>query len=289
MSDVDLRALRVPFTDEYIGKLPRITCKDCSDKDKQCGRHRQEKCAECGNYISTEHKHVDYVGHANVTDRLLEVDPEWTWQPQATDPDPELLKAAIATGNPEIVQKVIGNAPPRFGRDRYGNPVSLWIYLTIGGATKPGVGSVPSNQFDAEKVLIGDALRNAALRFGVALDQWVKGDRADPTAENAIAAGGKAERNPGAAFDGAAPAGRQQDKVWRPRQDRQEPEQAKPDLGDWGIRVDGIASQDDADAVEAELRGLYEAGKIDARRANLIKTAIRGQAGKVAARKAGAA
>ena len=26
---------------------------------------------------------ADYVGHANVTDRLLEVDPEWTWSPVA--------------------------------------------------------------------------------------------------------------------------------------------------------------------------------------------------------------
>jgi len=288
VTEVDLRALRVPFPAEQIGKLPRITCKACSDSGRgQCGDHQKAKCATCGNWISVQHIHIDYVGHADVTSRLLEVDPGWTWAPQATDPNPELLKAAIATGNPEIVQKVIDNAPPKFERDRNGNPVGLWISLTIGGASKPGVGSVPSSQFDAEKVLIGDALRNAALRFGVALDQWVKGDRADPTAENAIGPAGKAERSPGAAFDGAAPA--QQGTVWRPRQDRQPEPAAKPDLGDWGIRVDGIETPEDADRVDAELRELYDAGKIDARRANLIRAAIRDQARKAAARKAAVA
>ena len=44
------------------------------------------------------------------------------------------------------------------------------------------------------KVLIGDALRNAAMRFGVALDLWAKGDRADPTAENPSGSAGQANR-----------------------------------------------------------------------------------------------
>ena len=72
MSDVDLRALRVPFPAEQIGKLPRITCKDCSDKKVQCGKHPKAKCADCGNYISVQHIHIDYVGHADVTGRLLD-------------------------------------------------------------------------------------------------------------------------------------------------------------------------------------------------------------------------
>ncbi len=57
--------------------------------------------------------------------------------------------------------------------------------------TRLGYGSVPGSQPDAVKVLIGDALRNAAMRFGVALDLWAKGDRADPTAENATASAGR--------------------------------------------------------------------------------------------------
>jgi hypothetical protein len=287
MSDVDLKALRAPFPAELVGKLPRVTCGACSKG--QCGEHRREKCDECGNYISTRHIHLDYVGHADVTSRLLDVDPEWTWQPKTTDPDPELLKAAVSSGDPEIVRMVIGNAPPKFERDRNGNPVGLWINLTVGGVTRLGCGSCPGNQNDAEKVLIGDALRNASMRFGVAVDLWAKGDRADPTAENATASAGRAERGgrqgPADAFESAAPAGQ----VWRPRQEHKADGERKPDLGDWGVRIDAIDSAEDAARVDAELRAMYEAGNIDATRANAIRAAIRDQARKAAARKAAAA
>jgi len=124
--------LRRQFPAEQIGKLPR-------------GR--------------TE---LDYVGHADVTSRLLEADPEWTWEPLAFDE----------------------NHLPRFDLDDKGNPVGFWIRLTVAGVTRLGYGSVPSTQGDAVKVLIGDALRNAAMRFGVAVDLWAKGDRLDPTQEN---------------------------------------------------------------------------------------------------------
>lgn len=139
---VDLMALRKPFPKEQIGKLPR-------------GR--------------TE---LDYVGHADVTSRLLEVDPEWNWAPLASDE----------------------NGLPLFDLDKNGNPVGLWIMLTVGDVTRLGYGSVPSTQNDPVKVLIGDALRNAAMRFGVALDLWAKGDRADPTAENPSGSAGQASR-----------------------------------------------------------------------------------------------
>jgi hypothetical protein len=289
VSDVDLKALRAAFPAEYIGKLPRVTCKACSDG--RCGDHKKAKCGTCDNYISERHIHLDYVGHADVTIRLLEVDPEWTWQPKATDPDPEALRAALASGDPEIVRMVIGNAPPKFERDRNGNPVALWINLTVGGVTRLGCGSCPGNQNDAEKVLIGDALRNAALRFGVATELWAKGDRADPTAENATASAGKAERNGrpasgGSAFDDAAPSAQAQ--VWRPREPKPAAEQ-KPDLGDWGIRVDGIMTAEDAGALDAELRQVFEAKRIDAGKANQIRAAIKARVAKLNARQGAAA
>ena len=244
MSDtktVDLLDLRKPFAAELVGKLPRVTCRACSDG--RCGDHSKAKCDECGNYISTRHIHIDYVGHADVTDRLLSVDPEWDWQPKATDPDPDLLKAAVASGNPEIVQQVIANAPPKFEEDRNGNPVGLWIKLTVGGKTRLGFGSCPSNQNDAAKVLIGDALRNAAMRFGVALDLWAKGDRADPTAENATASAGQASRRGSGqsaadAFENATPApprqngnGQQRGQVSRPARLQPATAQASGDAG----------------------------------------------------------
>ena len=165
--------LRKKFRPEEVGKLPRVTCPDCSDKRKQCSEHQKRKCNVCGAYVSERHIHIDYVGHADVTARLLEADAEWNWEPLSTD----------------------DKGLPVFDADDRGNPVGLWIRLTVGGVTRLGYGSVPYDQPDAVKVLIGDALRNSAMRFGVALDLWAKGDRADPTAENATASAGQAARN----------------------------------------------------------------------------------------------
>lgn len=167
-----LLGLLEPFPPEMVGKLPRVTCKDCSDFRKTCNDHKRQYCDICSSFISSKHTHLDYVGHADVTRRLLEIDPAWQWDPIAED----------------------DNGLPIFDTDDTGNPVGLWIKLTVLGVTRRGYGSCPSRQNDAVKVLIGDALRNAAMRFGVALDLWAKGDRANPSAENATAAGGAASR-----------------------------------------------------------------------------------------------
>lgn len=201
--------LRQAFPSEFIGKLPRVTCPECSDKRKTCEQHEKSKCAACGSYVSVRHIHLDYVGHADVTSRLLDADPDWAWEPQAREVDPAALAAALASGSPEVVRLVIGNSPPKFDLDEHGDPVGLWITLTAGGVSRPGYGSCPSGQGDAVKVLIGDALRNAAMRFGVAVDLWAKGDRADPSAENATASAGQANRRPQQhreSFNDATPA-----------------------------------------------------------------------------------
>lgn len=268
MSDVDLRKLRDQFPAGVIGKLPRVTCPKCSKG--QCDEgHRKIRCEECKSYISERHIHLDYVGHADVTIRLIDVDPEWTWEPQATDPDPEILKAAMASGNPEIVRMVIANAPPKFERDRNGNPVGLWINLTVGGSVKPGVGSCPANQNDAEKVLIGDALRNAAMRFGVAVDLWAKGDRADPSAENPTSSAGQAARH-----------GRQGGQVSRPNQESP----AEPPPADTEPDKDAQAFADEAHQIRAlsDLEGVHkrarQAGKLTA----FIRNPSSGGIGKLA-------
>jgi hypothetical protein len=115
-------------------------------KDAQKGN-----CAECGKWHGLPAMHLDFVGHGAVTARLLDVDPHWTWEPFALDP----------VGLPAL--------------DRHGN---LWIRLTVCGVTRIGVGDGASM-----KVLIGDAIRNAAMRFGVALDLWVRGSE-DEKAED---------------------------------------------------------------------------------------------------------
>jgi len=52
----------------------------------------------------------------------------------------------------------------------------LWINLTILGITKPGVGTASAGSVELSKQLISDAIRNAGMRFGIALDLWAKED-----------------------------------------------------------------------------------------------------------------
>lgn len=143
--------LRAPFRPEQIGKLPRQTCKACIDGVCNNRNHEKSRCAECNNWIGP-HVHIDYVGHAEVTDRLLTADPYWNWEPLAWTPE----------GLPHIGQN--------------GRQLSLWIRLTVAGVTRLGHGTAFASKAESTKELIGDAIRNAAMRFGVALDQWAKSD-----------------------------------------------------------------------------------------------------------------
>lgn len=158
------KALRAQFAENEIGLLPKPI------KKTQQGDPRF-KCVEgnpefrnasvdgkaCGGY-HVPSVHLEYVGHAAVTDRLLKADPEWSWEP-------------IAFGDDGL---------PVF--DRNGG---LWIRLTVAGVTRLGYGDAQGKTGpNATKEAIGDALRNAAMRFGVALDLWHKGDLVaddDPT------------------------------------------------------------------------------------------------------------
>lgn len=115
-----LKQLRVPFAQNQISYLPK-------------GGIR-----------------LAYVGHAALTDRLLDVDPGWTWEPLSVGEN----------GLPVL--------------DECGG---LWIRLTVCGVTRLGYGDAGQKKGgDAMKERIGDALRNAAMRFGAALDLWHKGD-----------------------------------------------------------------------------------------------------------------
>jgi hypothetical protein len=165
--------LAEPFPPELVGQLPRIICPNCSKApNRQCGEHKKVRCDVCSSFITERHIHLSYVGHADVTSRLLKADPNWTWEPMAVD----------------------DHGLPLYDTDAQDRPVGMWIKLTVGDVTRLGYGSCEGSQNDAIKVLIGDALRNAALRFGVAVALWAKGDRADPTAENSTTSGGQAKR-----------------------------------------------------------------------------------------------
>lgn len=145
-----LDLLRAPFKPHHISKLPKPTkAQTEAVKADYC---KGVRCTLCGSRHHPDVVHLDYVGHAALTDRLLDCDPQWSWEPVAFR---EGLPAFDASGG-------------------------LWIKLTVCGvsrlgyghaATKPGV-----DPGAREKEVIGDAMRNAAMRFGAALDLWHKGD-----------------------------------------------------------------------------------------------------------------
>lgn len=126
--------LRAPFPPSAIGQKPK--------KNKTTG----------------EITYLDYIGHAEITERLNSVDPEWIWAPMAVADD----------GAPLVRTN--------------GDTLELWIELTVGGVTRPAVGTVDTGAWSGEtaKELISDALRNAAMRFGVGLDLWKKRGGATP-------------------------------------------------------------------------------------------------------------
>lgn len=93
---------------------------------------------------------LDFVGHADVTKMLIEIDPEWTWEPTAFD----------------------ANGLPAYRVENGMAHMAGW--LTILGVRRLGVGSVMHNKPDLLKELISDFIRNAAMRFGVCLSLWTK-------------------------------------------------------------------------------------------------------------------
>lgn len=143
-----LALLRAPFPANQISKLPKPTKKQT--EDVRADFKKGVRCQMCGAWHHPDVVHLDYVGHAALTDRLLDCDPAWNWEPMAIGPN----------GAPAL--------------DQNGG---LWIRLTVCGVTRMGYGHADGKSGgDAIKEVIGDALRNAAMRFGAALDLWHKGD-----------------------------------------------------------------------------------------------------------------
>ena len=98
---------------------------------------------------------LDFVGHADITKLLIEIDPLWSWEP-----------VAIVDGRPAI-HVVNGMAV-------------MWGRLTVLGKSMLGVGTVKHDKPDLDKELVGDFLRNASMRFGICLSLWTKQEWEEP-------------------------------------------------------------------------------------------------------------
>jgi hypothetical protein len=93
---------------------------------------------------------LDFVGHADVTKMLIEIDPMWTWEPVAFDAD-GLPAYRVENGMAHMAG-----------------------WMTVHGVRRLGVGSVAHNKPDLLKELCSDYIRNAAMRFGICLGLWTK-------------------------------------------------------------------------------------------------------------------
>lgn len=93
---------------------------------------------------------LDFVGHADVTKMLIEIDPNWTWEPTAFD-DQGLPAYRVENGYAHMAG-----------------------WLTIHGIRRLGIGSVQEKKQDLLKELVSDFIRNAGMRFGICLGLWSK-------------------------------------------------------------------------------------------------------------------
>lgn len=142
-----LALLRVPFAAHHISKLPKPT--KAQTEAVRNDFKKGIRCKLCGTWHHPDVVHLDYVGHAAATDRLLDADPQWNWEPV---PDPAAQGLPVHEG-------------------------CMWIKLTVCGVSRYGVGDADGKVGgNAIKEVIGDAIRNAGMRFGMALDLWHKGD-----------------------------------------------------------------------------------------------------------------
>jgi hypothetical protein len=143
-----LLLLREPIPDRLISPLPK-PAKWQTESDKK----EWIRCRVCGTSHHPQVVHLSYVGHAAATHLLLDADLMWDWEPLAFDES---------------------------GLPKFDPTGGLWIKLTVCGKTRLGYGNADKkNNADAgarEKEVIGDAIRNAAMRFGLALDLWSKAD-----------------------------------------------------------------------------------------------------------------
>ena len=146
-----LELLSKPFELNEIEKLPKQLMKNDQDRGRcERGTRYSADGHFCGGYHARS-MHLDYIGHAGITDRLNQVDPLWTWEPLALTPQ----------GTPLM------------------SDGGMWGKLTVLGVSRIGFGdSAGKSGPNAIKEVIGDFIRNAAMRFGVATYLWSKSEAA---------------------------------------------------------------------------------------------------------------
>jgi hypothetical protein len=232
---------------ELVGKLPKPT-----SKDNKAGR-----CRECGGWHGLPAVHLDYMGHASVTRALIETDEHWNWEPVAF----------TEAGEPLITNS--------------GGHLRMWARLTVLGKTVLCVGTCPSNKPEPEKELIGDMLRNGAMRLGIGLSLWAKEEWTDlgagevvetsATADQEAAGGGGGTRSSSSSSAKPAASGSSEQGTAASSDTGDGAGSAAPSPADVINRIRGLDEQTRADVKEyARSKGykvtpasLTDAGAVD--------------------------
>lgn len=92
---------------------------------------------------------LDFIGHADITRILIEIDPHW-----------RLVPIAWENGRPAV--NIVNDM------------ATMWFEMTLLGQARLAIGTAKANAQDCDKILYGDALRNGAMRFGIGLSLWTK-------------------------------------------------------------------------------------------------------------------
>ncbi len=155
------KKLSEPFEDKELELLAKYTGK--KDSDNKVPKTAYKSCSECGGYHPFPCIHLTYVGHAGITDRLNSIGPEnWSWEPMALD---------------SLGQPLMTNG-------------GMWIWMTVLGKKLPAYGDAGGKAVDGKtagnaiKEVIGDAIRNGAMRFGVGTYLWSKSEKAKDMLED---------------------------------------------------------------------------------------------------------
>lgn len=170
--DPDTRASLLAILDRWAQPPADMLAKLPKPKQRGADKGRCNEAAvqarqtdyACGGWHGLPAVHLDYMGHADVTEALIREDPAWNWRPAAINP---------ATGG------------PAYGKNAKGLIV-MWGHLTLHGVERMCVGTCEPDKFEIEKELIGDMLRNGAMRFGIAVRLWSKADHLDATDDTPV-------------------------------------------------------------------------------------------------------
>lgn len=147
--------LSKPFPSDQVEKLPK-QLKSGRDQPRWQCRQGTQASAD-GHYCGGYHGraiHLDYIGHATITERLNEVDPFWTIKFHTVQPE---------TNEPKV------------------SADGTWFVMTVLGIQRVCVGDSGGKPLNGNghKELIGDAIRNGAMRFNVATYLWSKSEKAE--------------------------------------------------------------------------------------------------------------